>query len=93
MNIQPARGTDSITVIPAGGTPWNPGLPISLRAGTSTALTATSASGATVVLERDRALRDQPDHADRPGGRPVHGYSHLPGHRAVAGTTATYTIR
>lgn len=50
VNIQPAKAADSVVVTPAGGAPWNPGLPISLPAGTSTALSATAASEATVVL-------------------------------------------
>ena len=50
VNIQPAKQQDSVTVAPQGGTPWNPGLPISVAAGSNTVLTATAASGATVVL-------------------------------------------
>lgn len=50
VNIQPAKAQDSVTVIPQGGAPWNPGLPISVAAGSNTTLTATSASGAPVVL-------------------------------------------
>ena len=50
VNIQPAKTKDSITVTPAGGSPWNPGLPISLPAGSTTSLTANAASGATVVF-------------------------------------------
>ena len=50
VNIQPARAADVITVAPQGGVPWNPGLPISVQAGSTTVLTATAQSGATVVL-------------------------------------------
>ena len=50
VNIQPAKQQDSVTVAPQGGTPWNPGLPISVAAGSNTVLTASAASGATVVL-------------------------------------------
>ena len=50
VNIQPAKQQDSVTVIPQGGAPWNPGLPISVLSGSNTVLTATAASGATVVL-------------------------------------------
>ena len=50
VNIQPAKATDTVTVTPAGASPWNPGLPISLQAGSSTTLAASAASGATVVL-------------------------------------------
>lgn len=50
VNIQPAKQQDSVTVAPQGGAPWNPGLPISVAAGSNTVLTATAASGATVVL-------------------------------------------
>lgn len=50
VNIQPAKLQDVITVTPQGGAPWNPGLPISLAAGSNTVLTATAQSGATVVL-------------------------------------------
>lgn len=50
VNIQPAKSQDSVTVTPQGGTPWNPGLPISVAAGSNTPLTAVAASGATVVL-------------------------------------------
>ena len=50
VNIQPAKASDAITVAPQGGTPWNTGLPISVQTGSNTVLTATAASGATVVL-------------------------------------------
>jgi surface antigen len=51
VNIQPAKPSDVITVDPVGGAPaWNPGLPISLGVGTSTALSATAQSGSPVVL-------------------------------------------
>lgn len=51
VNIQPAKPNDVITVTPQGGTPWNPGLPISVQAGSSTVLSATAKSGSTVVFE------------------------------------------
>lgn len=50
VNIQAAQPQDVVTVSPQGGTPWNPGLPISLAAGSNTVLTASAQSGATVVL-------------------------------------------
>ncbi len=92
VNIQPARGTDSITVIPSGGTPWSPGLPISLRAGTSTALTATSAAGATVILsETGPCVINQATLTVLSAGQcTVTATS--PGTAAVAGASATYTI-
>ena len=49
VNIQPAKASDVITVAPQGGSPWNPGLPISVQAGSTSVLTATAQSGATVV--------------------------------------------
>lgn len=92
VNIQPARGTDSITVIPAGGTPWSPGLPISLRAGTSTALTATSAAGATVILsETGPCVINQAILTVLSAGQcTVTATS--PGTSSVSGTAATYTL-
>ena len=92
VNIQPARGTDSITVIPAGGTPWNPGLPISLRAGTSTALTATSASGATVVLSETGPCVINQTTLTVLGAGQCTVTATSTGTAAVAGTTTTYTI-
>ncbi|HEY7824138.1 MAG TPA: hypothetical protein VIG24_14955, partial [Acidimicrobiia bacterium] len=92
VNIQPARGTDSITVIPAGGTPWNPGLPITLGAGTSTALTATAASGATVVLSETGPCVINQTTLTALGAGQCTVTATSTGTAAVAGTTATYTI-
>jgi hypothetical protein len=50
VNIQPAQASDVVTVAPQGGAAWNPGLPISVQAGSKTVLTATAQSGAAVVL-------------------------------------------
>lgn len=92
VNVQPAISTDSITVTPAGGAPWNPGLPITLQAGTSTALTATSASGATVLLSETGpcVIGGTTLTVLGPGQCVVTAVS--PGTGAVAGTSATYTI-
>jgi len=92
VNVQPAVSTDSITVIPAGGAPWNPGLPITLQAGSSTALTATAASGATVLLSETGpcVIAATTLTVLGPGQCAVTAVS--PGTGAVAGTTATYTI-
>ena len=50
VEIQPAKAQDVVTLAPQGGAPWNTGLPISLVAGSNTLLTASAASGSTVVL-------------------------------------------
>lgn len=92
VNVQPARGTDSITVIPAGGTPWNPGLPISLQAGTSTALTATSAAGASVVLSETGPCVINQTTLTVLGAGQCTVTATSPGNGAVAGTSASYTI-
>jgi len=92
VNIQPARTSDTITVTPAGGAPWNPGLPITLQAGSSTALSATAASGATVLLSETGpcVIGGTTLTVLGPGQCVVTAVS--PGTGAVAGTTATYTI-
>jgi hypothetical protein len=92
VNIQPAKATDVITTAPQGGVPWNPGLPISVQAGSTTVLTATAQSGATVVLSE-------------PGPCVIHGAvmtalgagqcvvtATSPGSASVTGATATYTV-
>jgi len=92
VNVQPAISTDSITVAPAGGAPWNPGLPITLQAGSSTALSATAASGATVLLSETGpcVIGGTTLTVLGPGQCVVTAVS--PGTGAIAGTTATYTI-
>jgi len=92
VNIQPARTSDSITVTPAAGAPWNPGLPITLQAGSSTALSATAASGATVLLSETGpcVIGGTTLTVLGPGQCVLTAVS--PGTGAVAGSTATYTI-
>ena len=50
VNVQPAKPKDTISVTPAGGSPWASNSPIILRAGISVAVTASTGSGATAVL-------------------------------------------
>ena len=50
VNVQPAKPKDTIVVTPAGGAPWASNSPITLTAGTSVAVAASTASGATAVL-------------------------------------------
>jgi len=92
VNIQPARSTDTITVTPAGGTPWNPGLPISVRAGTNIALTATAASGATVVLSENGPCVINGAVLTALGAGQCVVTATSPGSTSVTGTSATYTI-
>ena len=92
VNIQPARSTDTITVTPAGGTPWNPGLPISVRAGTNIALTASAASGATVVLSENGPCVINGAVLTALGAGQCVVTATSPGSTSVTGTSATYTI-
>lgn len=50
VNILPAPPKDGISVSPQGGAAWSVGAPIVVQAGSNTLLTASSTSGATVVL-------------------------------------------
>ena len=50
VNIQPAKTADSISLTPAGGTPWAANSPTTVTAGTEIALNVATASGATAVL-------------------------------------------
>ena len=92
VNIQPAKQQDSVTVIPQGGTPWNPGLPISVVSGSNTILTATAASGATVVLGESGpcVINGAVLTALAPGQCTVTATS--PGSAALTPDTNTYTV-
>jgi hypothetical protein len=92
VNIQPARSSDSITVIPSGGAPWNPGLPTSVQAGTSTSLTATAASGATVVLSETGPCVINQNVLTALSGGQCSVTATSPGTAAIAGASATYTL-
>ena len=92
VNIQPAKASDVITVAPQGGTPWNPGLPISLRAGSNTVLTASAQSGATVVLSETGpcVINGATLTALSAGQCSVTATS--PGSTSLTATSTTYTI-
>ncbi len=92
VNIQPTKAQDAITVTPQGAAPWNPGLPISVRAGSNTVLTATAASGATVVLSETGpcVINGAVMTALAPGQCVLTATS--PGSATVTGTSSTYTI-
>jgi hypothetical protein len=92
VNIQPAKSSDSITVIPSGGTPWNPGLPVSIQAGTSATLTATAVSGATALLSETGpcVINQNVLTALSAGQCSVTATS--PGTASVTGASATYTL-
>ena len=92
VNIQPAKGQDTITVSPQGDVPWNPGLPISVKAGSNTLLTASAASGATVVLSETGpcVINGSTMTALSPGQCVLTATP--PGSASVTGTSATYTI-
>ena len=92
VNIQPAKSQDTITVSPQGDAPWNPGLPISVKAGSNTLLSASAASGATVVLSETGpcVINGSTMTALSPGQCVLTATS--PGSASVAGTSVTYTI-
>ncbi|MDC3376518.1 hypothetical protein OAV85_00760 [Candidatus Nanopelagicales bacterium] len=92
VNIQPAQASDSVTVTPAGSAAWNPGLPITLASGSNTALTATAASGATVVLSETGpcVINGSTLTALSAGQCTVSATS--PGSTAVGPVTTNYTI-
>ena len=92
VNVQPARATDTVSVIPAGGSPWSPGAPITITAGTSTAVTATSGSGATVLLGETGPCVINQTTLTALGVGQCTVTATSPGTATVAGTTATYTI-
>ena len=92
VNVQPAISADSITVAPVGGAPWNPGLPITLQAGSSTPLSATAASGATVLLSETGPCVIAGSTLTVLGSGQCVVTAVSPGTGAVAGTTATFTI-
>lgn len=92
VNIQPAKASDVITVAPQGGTPWNPGLPISVQAGSNTVLTATAQSGATVVLsETGPCVINGATMTALAAGQCVLTAT-SPGSTSINPDTATYTI-
>ena len=92
VNIQPPKPTDQITVTPQGGTPWNPGLPISVQAGSNTALTASAQSGATVVLsETGPCVLNGSTMTALSAGQCVLTAT-SPGSASVSAASATYTI-
>ena len=92
VNIQPARATDVITVAPQGGTPWNPGLPISVQAGSTTVLTATAQSGATVVLSETGPCVINGATMTALGAGQCVLTATSPGSSSINAATATYTI-
>ena len=92
VNVQPAISADSITVAPVAGAPWNPGLPITLQAGSSTPLNATAASGATVLLSETGPCVIAGSTLTVLGSGQCVVTAVSPGTGAVAGTTATFTI-
>lgn len=92
VNIQPAKPTDTITVTPQGGSPWNPGLPISVQAGSNTVLSATAQSGATVVLdETGPCVINGATMTALAAGQCVLTAT-SPGSATITGDSATYTI-
>ena len=92
VNIQPAKSQDTITVSPQGDAPWNPGLPISVKAGSNTLLSASAASGATVVLSETGpcVINGSTMTALSPGQCVLTATS--PGSASITGASATYTI-
>jgi hypothetical protein len=92
VNIQPAKPNDVITVTPQGGAAWNPGLPISVQAGSNTVLSASAQSGATVVLEETGpcVINGATMTALAAGQCVLTATS--PGSASITGDTATYTI-
>ena len=92
VNIQPARATDVITVAPQGGVPWNPGLPISVQAGSTTVLTATAQSGATVVLSETGPCVINGATMTALGAGQCVLTATSPGSASINAATATYTI-
>ena len=50
VSVQPALPADTVVVDPVGQAPWAVGSPITMKAGTSVTLSATSASGATAIF-------------------------------------------
>lgn len=92
VNIQPPKPTDRITVTPQGGAPWNPGLPISVQAGSNTVLTASAQSGATVVLsETGPCVLNGSTMTALSAGQCVLTAT-SPGSASVSAASATYTI-
>ena len=92
VNIQPARAADVITVAPQGGVPWNPGLPISVQAGSTTVLTATAQSGATVVLAETGPCVINGATMSALGAGQCVLTATSPGSASINAATATYTI-
>ena len=92
VNIQPARAADVITVAPQGGVPWNPGLPISVQAGSTTVLTATAQSGATVVLSETGPCVINGATMTALGAGQCVLTATSPGSASINAATATYTI-
>ena len=92
VNIQPAKASDVITVAPQGGVPWNPGLPISVQAGSNTVLTATAASGATVVLSETGPCVVNGATMTALGAGQCVVTATSPGSASVTGDSATYTL-
>ena len=92
VNIQPAKARDQITVTPQGGAAWNPGLPISVQAGSNTVLAASAQSGANVVLsETGPCVLNGSTMVALSAGQCVLTAT-SPGTAAINGATATYTI-
>ena len=92
VNIQPARAADVLTVAPQGGVPWNPGLPISVQAGSTTVLTATAQSGATVVLAETGPCVINGATMSALGAGQCVLTATSPGSASINAATATYTI-
>ena len=92
VNIQPARAADVLTVAPQGGVPWNPGLPISVQAGSTTVLTATAQSGATVVLSETGPCVINGATMSALGAGQCVLTATSPGSASINAATATYTI-
>ena len=92
VNIQPARAADVLTVAPQGGVPWNPGLPISVQAGSTTVLTATAQSGATVVLSETGPCVINGATMSALGAGQCVLTATSPGSPSINAATATYTI-
>ena len=92
VNIQPSRAADVITVAPQGGVPWNPGLPISVQAGSTTVLNATAQSGATVVLSETGPCVINGAAMTALGAGQCVLTATSPGSTSIDAATATYTI-
>jgi hypothetical protein len=92
VNILPAPPSDGISVSPQGGSPWSVGSPVVVNAGSNTILSASSTSGATVVLSETGpcVLNGSIMTALAAGQCTVTATS--PGSAAYLSNTATYTI-